>query len=80
MRGYNKLIFELSKEGRNAFSLPENDVGRTPLEDMLPAHLLTKEEVELPEVSEVDVVRHYTLLSKKITDWTRGSILWGPAL
>lgn len=65
MRSYNKLIFELSKEGRKAYSLPETDVERTPLEDMIPAHLLTKEEVELPEVSEVDVVRHYTLLSKK---------------
>jgi glycine dehydrogenase subunit 2 len=65
LRSYNKLIFELSKEGRKAYSLPETDVERTPLEDMIPAHLLTKEEVELPEVSEVDVVRHYTLLSKK---------------
>lgn len=65
MKSYNKLIFELSKEGRNAIAFPKSDVDRTPLEELIPAHLLTKEGVELPEVSEVDVVRHYTLLSKK---------------
>ena len=58
MKYYDKLIFELSKKGRSAFSLPECDakidipgLGReTPL--------------NLPEVSEVDVVRHYTNLSQ----------------
>jgi len=65
MKKYNKLIFEISKEGRSAFSLPKSDVERTPLEELIPAHLLSGEEVDLPEVSEVDVVRHYTLLSNK---------------
>lgn len=65
MKKYNKLIFEISKEGRSAYSLPKSDVERSPLEDLIPAHLLSGEEVELPEVSEVDVVRHYTLLSNK---------------
>ncbi len=65
MKEYDKLIFELSKEGRRAFSLPENDVKNVPLENLIPDHLLSKNEVQLPEVSEVDVVRHYTLLSNK---------------
>ena len=65
MKKYNKLIFEISKEGRTAFSLPKSDLERRPLENLIPAHLLSGEEVELPEVSEVDVVRHYTLLSNK---------------
>jgi len=65
MKKYDKLIFEISRKGRCAFSLPESDVRRVPLEDLIPSHLLTKEEADLPEVSEVDVVRHYTLLSNK---------------
>jgi len=65
MKKYDKLIFEISRNGRCAFSLPESDVRRVPLEDLIPSHLLTKEEADLPEVSEVDVVRHYTLLSNK---------------
>lgn len=65
MKEYNKLIFELSKEGRKAYSLPKSDVGERAVEDLIPAHLLTKQDTDLPEVSEVDVVRHYTLLSNK---------------
>lgn len=65
MKEYNKLIFELSKEGRKAYSLPQNDVSEKTLEDLIPAHLLTELDTDLPEVSEVDVVRHYTLLSNK---------------
>ena len=58
---YNKLIFECSKEGRKAYNLPKSDV---PSYD-LPSSLTRKEAVELPEVSEVDVIRHYTNLSQK---------------
>jgi glycine dehydrogenase subunit 2 len=65
MTKYDKLIFELSKEGRKAYSLPECDVPETVLENLIPAEYLTKRELELPEVSEVDVVRHYTNLSAK---------------
>ncbi|GAB1476402.1 aminomethyl-transferring glycine dehydrogenase subunit GcvPB [Bacillota bacterium] len=65
MKKYDKLIFEISKEGRRAYSLPESDVEGKPLEELIPAGLLSNEEVNLPSVSEVDVVRHYTLLSNK---------------
>lgn len=65
MKEYNKLIFEISKEGRNAFSLPKCDVEETPIADLIPESLLSDKELDLPEVSEVDIVRHYTLLSNK---------------
>lgn len=65
MKDYNKLIFELSKEGRKAYSLPPCDVDEMPLESIIPASSLRNEDVDLPEVSEVDVIRHFTNLSNK---------------
>jgi len=62
MRYYDKLIFELSKPGRCAFSLP-SAVGGKGLSG-IPASLMRAEEPLLPQVSEVDVVRHYTNLSQ----------------
>lgn len=57
------LIFELSQEGRIAYSLPELDV---PVEeDILPSELMRDEPAELPEVSELDLMRHYTELSRR---------------
>ena len=57
------LIFELSASGRNALSLPSCDVPEVPVEMLIPVELLTQLEPQLPEVSEVDVVRHFTRLS-----------------
>jgi len=59
------LIFDLSSEGRGAFSLPKDDVPTTELCDLLPDETLNKKDVELPEVSEVDLVRHFTRLSQR---------------
>ena len=61
MKYYDKLIFELSKPGRSGYSLPENVFGAAPA---VPQTLARKAELALPEVSEVDVVRHYTNLSQ----------------
>lgn len=55
------LIFEISKPGRVAYQLPECDVPET----TLPAELLREEPAELPEVSELDLIRHYTELSQR---------------
>ena len=60
MRYYDKLIFELSHKGRTGYSLPNNQFGKTEL----PVGLLRNAPLDLPEVSEVDVVRHYTNLSQ----------------
>lgn len=65
MKNYNRLIFELSKEGRKAYSLPPCDIPEVSVDDMIPASFVRDNEPELPEVSEVDVVRHFTNLSNK---------------
>ncbi|NFG95601.1 glycine dehydrogenase subunit 2 [Clostridium sporogenes] len=65
MKDYNKVIFELSSEGRKGYRLPDLDVPEVELSKLLPKNLLREDEIDLPEVSEVDVVRHYTALSNK---------------
>lgn len=59
------LIFELSKPGRIGFSLPEMDVPETDINELIPEGYFRVEEPELPEVSELDIMRHYTALSKR---------------
>lgn len=63
MKYYDKLIFELSQQGRVGYSLPET-CSKCKGTDAIPAALLRSKAPELPEVSEVDVVRHYTNLSQ----------------
>lgn len=58
---YNSLIFELSKKGRIGYSLPNNNLSGFSLSDKLKR----KASLDLPEVSELDVIRHYTNLSLK---------------
>lgn len=65
MNEYDKLIFEVSKAGRRSYSLPECDVPMKPIDEVLDKDYLREEDAQLPEVSEIDVVRHFTLLSKK---------------
>ncbi|MEY2193660.1 aminomethyl-transferring glycine dehydrogenase subunit GcvPB [Neobacillus sp. BF23-41] len=62
---YNDLIFEISRQGRVGSSLPESDVDPVDLNDKLPKHLIRDLPAELPEVSELQLVRHYTALSNK---------------
>ncbi len=57
------LIMEESREGRRAVDLPEPDVP----EAELPGRMLRESNPDLPEVSELDVVRHYTRLSQTNT-------------
>ena len=65
MAEYNDLIFEVSRPGRVAYSLPKSDVDSVDLEAKFPKHLIRDEAAELPEVAELDLVRHYTALSNK---------------
>ncbi|NKI22119.1 aminomethyl-transferring glycine dehydrogenase subunit GcvPB [Paenibacillus dendritiformis] len=65
MKPEKKLIFELSKPGRTAYSLPECDVPQRAIEEIVPAAMLRQQPAELPEVYEVDVLRHYTELSRR---------------
>ncbi|HPK87665.1 MAG TPA: aminomethyl-transferring glycine dehydrogenase subunit GcvPB, partial [Atribacterota bacterium] len=59
-----KLIFEKSVPGRDGVSLPKDLFNDIKLEELLPAELLEQEKKSLTEVSEVDVIRHFTRLSK----------------
>lgn len=59
------LIFERSKEGRTSYSLPELDVESFDLEAELGSEYVRQTPPELPEVSELDIIRHYTGLSNR---------------
>ena len=59
------LLFEMSTPGRIGYSLPALDVPVQPLEDLIAADLLRTNPPALPELSEVDVVRHFTQLSQR---------------
>lgn len=58
------LIFERSRPGRVGYHLPALDVEPLPVESLLESRLLRDDSLSgLPEVSEVDVVRHFTRIS-----------------
>ncbi len=56
-----QLIFEKSVAGRRGYQLPKSDVNVT---SKIPSQYIRKTECQWPEVSELDVVRHFTRLSK----------------
>ncbi|MGE5670873.1 MAG: aminomethyl-transferring glycine dehydrogenase subunit GcvPB [Fibrobacterota bacterium] len=56
------IIFEKSIKGRLGVSLPKSDV---PVQHAINSKYLRAEKPELPELSELDVVRHFTALSRK---------------
>lgn len=58
-------LFELSVPGRTAFQLRTTGVPATPLEELLPAEHLAADVVPLAEVSERDLVAHFTRLSHR---------------
>lgn len=58
---YDKLIFDLSQSGRIGYKLPKKDVD----DFCIPNNFKRGEDLLMPEVSELDVVRHYTNLSLK---------------
>ncbi|MGH7320255.1 MAG: aminomethyl-transferring glycine dehydrogenase subunit GcvPB [Candidatus Rokuibacteriota bacterium] len=64
MAEYDRLIFELSVPGRVGYSLPDADVPEADPARLLPASHLRSRPPALPEVSEFDVIRHYTRLSR----------------
>ena len=55
------LSFDLSHPGRIGVTLPANDVPEAPLP---PADLL-RDDLPLPELSQLDVVRYFTSLSQR---------------
>ena len=58
------LIFERSQPGRVGYRLPALDVDEQPITDIIPQQLLRNDDLEgVPEVSEVDVIRHFVRMS-----------------
>lgn len=57
------LIFEKSVEGRKGYTLPKLDVPSK--NDSIPNKFLRKDDARLPEVSEIEVARHFQELSHK---------------
>ncbi len=59
------LIFELSRDGRRAWSLPKPDHNALSVDDLVPSDHRRTARPNLPQVSERDLVRHYTRLSQR---------------
>jgi len=59
-----KLIFEKSVKGRDGYSLPVDSFDEVDIKDCIPDYATIATRKALSEVSEVDVVRHFTKLSK----------------
>ena len=59
------LIFEMGAPGRRGSSLAALDVPARPLTELVPAWALRKGDLDLPEVSEQEAVRHFTRLSRQ---------------
>ncbi len=58
------LIFEQGGEGRRGYSLPKWDTDKVEVNRLLPSHLLRNELEGFPQLSEVEVARHFTRLSQ----------------
>ncbi len=58
---YDNLIFEISQKDRKGYSLPDYGIKSY----SIPSELLRQEDAILPEVSELEAVRHYTNVSFK---------------
>src|SRR5437588_4116605 len=59
------LLFEMSRPGRRCARLPACDVPAPEAKDLLPAAALADAPPPLPEVAEIDLVRHFVNLSTK---------------
>ncbi len=58
------LLFERSRPGRPGVRIAADAHRDTPAHDELPSNLLRQTPPALPEVAEIDVIRHYTALSR----------------
>jgi glycine dehydrogenase subunit 2 len=60
-----QLLFELSHPGRRTHRLPECDVPVKPAAELLPSAALAEGPPPLPEVGEIDLIRHFVNLSTR---------------
>lgn len=62
---YSKLIFELSQPERIGYALAQTHLPEVSVDQLIDPSLFRSNSAELPEVSELDIVRHYTKVSQK---------------
>ena len=65
MKDKESLIFEISRPGRLALDLPACDLPQGDSEAKIPARFFRSKDAELPEVSQLDLIRHFTALSQR---------------
>jgi len=65
LKSNTSIIFKQSKVGRRGFKLPDNFINNYKLKSIINAKFLRKNTPQLPEVSESQVVRHFSNLSIK---------------
>ena len=65
MNNDNKLIFEISQKGKRAYTLPSSANFDKEIINTIDKRFLTETGMNLPEVSELDVMRHFVNLSTK---------------
>lgn len=78
MRSEYPLIFERSRAGRRAYDLPALDVPS--LDGLIPQSMAGVKRLDLPEIAEVDLVRHYTNCRAGISALTTGFTRLVPVL
>lgn len=59
-----KLIFEKSIKGRKGYTLPKSEFNKYSVDTTIPTKFLRKTDLNLPEVSEIDIARHFLKLSQ----------------
>jgi glycine dehydrogenase subunit 2 len=62
------LIFELGSEGRTAITWPDNEISESDLSSSLPPGVIRDSIEDFPQVSQVELVRHFT----RISQWNYG--------
>ncbi len=60
-----ELLFEMSHTGRRCHRLPASDVPARPVAELLPVDAVADQCPPLPEVGEIDLIRHFVNLSKR---------------
>ncbi|MCX7781695.1 MAG: aminomethyl-transferring glycine dehydrogenase subunit GcvPB [Negativicutes bacterium] len=65
MRKSKALVFEMGQPGRRALDLPECDVPAQDAAALIPEKYLRRSPAALPEISQLELMRHYTGLSQR---------------